>query len=895
MMRPDMSMHKPAAVLLFLVFATLPARAQTGRDIALSADAETDGTARMYRRVKAFDFNERSKGNYESVPMHWKKLTGPGLPGYVKGRFDEEIGHNAPPSFRLDLRGSNVAYAYQQSDLSIERHADYTIVAYARGHNLKHARGFIAATFLDRFGAPIEGANRVSDLVGATTDSADSWRRIEVPMVGDFPDAVALRLELWLAQRHGWAEPDLEAVDQIVRQDINATVWFDDITVYRLPRARLRLSNPGGIVTSDAREHFVLDVHNSAAEPLSVELTVTDAAGRLLHRAERTVPPYLEEPLEVPVPELRPGFYRASLRLLLDVETLFRRQISFVVLPDLNIDIPAAPEFAIDLGRWQRSRVSGAVELIANLGCGAARIGIPAIGPIGSQKKRDYLREISELARLLARRRIDPVGVVLSPDSGPGQEPTQPTHAMVAAGGVWRQKVSPVLAHFGGLLNTWQLGDEAVELRELNGWTDPLIDQMRELLRRFATTPRLVVPRSVFSVPRSEQDIPSFLLPSNIAARDLPRYLLGIGEQVDPPFWLRIGFDLDERFSQEQRLADLARRIILAKAAAPNRTIVDAPFGVSSRSGAREWQPDENYLILRTLFHLLAHKQAVGVLRSDDEMVAIIFEGNGAGCVAMWSWRPAPSTTKAEFYLGKDPVMTDLWGQRRPLKVTNGRAEVVVGQMPVIIESIHSRLSLLHASFSVEPTYLQAHKPEPRPVLRFRNHFDQPMTGVVRFKPPAGWLIEPEEVPIDLSPGERFEQPLNITIPPRHAATTIRIEVRIELRTPSKTELTFMVPLTVGLRDIDSVVTTRWVSGGLIVEHALTNRSDRVVSFRGFCDAPNHARIERVFRKIPPGQTHTQRYRYRGGLGLRNTRLHVGLREIRGRRTLDQLVDTNSK
>ena len=388
MMRSGTSMRKLAAVLLFLALPPSPARAQTARDVSVSADADTGGTARMYRRVKAFDFNERPLGNYESVPMHWKKLTGPGLPGYVKGRFDEKIGHDAPPSFRLDLRGSNVAYAYQQSDLSIERHADYTIVAYARGHNLEHARGFIAASFLDRFGAPIEGTQRVSDLVGATTDSADSWRRIEVPMAGDFPRAAALRLELWIAQRHTWAEPDLEAVDQIVRQDVNATVWFDDITVYRLPRARLRLSNPGGIITSDAKEHFLLDVHNSAAEPLSVELTVTDAAGRTLHRVARTVPPYLEHPLEVPVPDLPPGFYHASLRLLLDVETLFRRQTAFMVLPDLDIETPAAPEFGIDLGPWRRSRVSGAAELIENLGCGAARIGIPALGPIGSEEKR---------------------------------------------------------------------------------------------------------------------------------------------------------------------------------------------------------------------------------------------------------------------------------------------------------------------------------------------------------------------------------------------------------------------------------------------------------------------------------------------------------------------------
>ena len=67
-----------------------------------SADAE--------QVIKHFDFDERSQGNLESIPMLWERHRGPGFPKYANGEFDFQVGYAARPSFYLHSNGRNCAY-----------------------------------------------------------------------------------------------------------------------------------------------------------------------------------------------------------------------------------------------------------------------------------------------------------------------------------------------------------------------------------------------------------------------------------------------------------------------------------------------------------------------------------------------------------------------------------------------------------------------------------------------------------------------------------------------------------------------------------------------------------------------------------------------------------------
>ncbi|MFQ5806217.1 MAG: hypothetical protein ACE5I3_07195, partial [Phycisphaerae bacterium] len=433
---------------LCTLFAVSPAAAQlTGASPGTQPAPSAIETERveLYRLVKHFDFDEQKHGNYENTPMHWVQLRGDGLPTlYAKGGFDNEVGRDAAPSFRLDIATGNVAYEYQHLDLIVVPESDYVLVGYVRAAGLEFAAAFGAAYFVDRFGELIPGSQRISNPVRATGREPEPWQRVEIALPGEFPMAYALRLQFWILQDYVWRKSDPREVDPIVRRDVYATAWFDDFSIYRLPRVQLRFSNPGGLVLPGRQEEFILEVNNATSQPLRAELRITDRASQLRHTQELDMPATTDlfdfAPPNFPtsratstgelagtpdqhshmlavraaLPELAPGVYTARLRLLGGCETLLERSTRFAVLPKLPAEDRRHPDIGVDLGRWRRGEIEGLRELLTALGCGAIKIGIPMVGVLDSEEKTSYFQQLSTLVRILAETRIDATGVLLT-------------------------------------------------------------------------------------------------------------------------------------------------------------------------------------------------------------------------------------------------------------------------------------------------------------------------------------------------------------------------------------------------------------------------------------------------------------------------------------------------
>jgi hypothetical protein len=210
---------------------------------------------------------------------------------------------------------------------------------------------------------------------------------------------------------------------------------------------------------------------------------------------------------------------------------------------------------------------------------------------------------------------------------------------------------------------------------------------------------------------------------------------------------------------------------------------------------------------------------------------------------------------------------------------------------PVIVEHVDAALAQLHASFKLDRTFLQIHESESKPILSFRNYFNEQMEGRVLLTPPDRWTIAPVQIEFSLDPGETLEQVIDFRIPPRHLADTRELKIEVDLRNPRPTRLTRSIPLTIGLKDIHVAETTKLRGGALLVEQALTNNSSETVSFWGFCQAMNRPRTEHAFLNVRPGDTSRFEYSLPNAAQLVGGALHMGLREIRGSRTLDKLVD----
>jgi hypothetical protein len=318
---------------------------------------------------------------------------------------------------------------------------------------------------------------------------------------------------------------------------------------------------------------------------------------------------------------------------------------------------------------------------------------------------------------------------------------------------------------------------------------------------------------------------------------------------------------------------------------------IPAPFELDSSGGAPAWQPSDEYVVVRTLFHALCGKQAIGALALENDSVAVIFDNSTSSCIVAWTWRDQPVNTPVELYLGPTPDAIDLWGRRQPTEIVGRRTHLRLTPLPLIVQGVDASLVLLQASFRVEPALVQLHDPEPRPVLSFRNCYDERITGQVRLEPPTGWELAQRQVPFDLSPGQTFEQALMLTVPPRQAAARHKLSVQISIESPKASELEFVVPLAVGLRNISVEGHASWIGDDLIVEQRLRNLSNQPVSFAAFCQAPARARAEQEFLNVAPGKLAVRAYRFVDARELSGLTVHLGIEEIRGERSLDQLVE----
>lgn len=906
-----------AAAFVAALFAPIAGGQLAYEPAASDEGGETESQPGFYRQVARFDFDERPRGNYEDTPMYWVQLEGPGLPTlFARGGFDNSIGHGTPPSFRLDIQTRNVVYEYQHLDLTIVPHSDYLVTAYVRAEGLKYASAFVAAYFVDRFGEFIPGSQRISERIKATGEDPEPWQRVEMRLAGEFPTAYALRLQTWILQDHTWRERDPREVDPITRQDVYGAAWFDDIEIYLLPRVQLSLSNPAGLVLPGRTEQFVLEVSNATADALHAELTIADALGDIVHKRRLIVPArggpgsaaqaesesYQDAALaadvspsapivRTPVPELPPGSYSAALRLTGGGEALLERRVNFAVLPKLHGRTRRMPDNGIDVGQWRRSSVDGLRELLTTIGCGAVKVGIPMVGALDTTEKGEYFRELSQLLRALAEHRIDTTGVLLPPRSNGDNARSHSVRQLVGRNEDWRVFLNPILAHFGALLPTWQLGDEEIELRDGQSWGRDEIERVRVQLRRFMTIPRLAIPQRVTNAAPAGDDLASVWIPSDMPTRSLPRQLGFLVESDPASFWLHLSAGSRGGLNRRERAIDLARRIALAKTLRPGRVFVPAPFELSDSGGAPTWQPTADYLVVRTLYHYLAGKSAAAVMIPADDTLAIVFQGVDSSCMVIWSWRAAPPPRPVELYLGPNPRGVTIWGESVPLEIREHRTLLPVGPAPLIVVDLHAPLARLQASYRVAPTDVEAHNTDAGPLMTFRNPYNTRLTGEVRLASPGDWQVKPDVQSFDLAPGELFSQAISLGLPPRQLAHTHDLRVVLDLHAPEDTELSFSEPLTIGLRGVNLDSIAYWDGDDLVIEQSLRNLSGETLHFNAWCEPPGQARVEGEFLDIGPGESSAQKYVFSDARDLSGVNIPTGIEEINGKRSLIQFAE----
>lgn len=873
--------------------------------------------AKLYRLVKHFDFDERKLGNFDDEPMYWTQLRGPGLPtAFARGAFDFEVGYRGAPSFRLDIETGNVAYEYQQLDLTVTPISDYYVVGFVRTEGLEYASAIVSAYFVDRFGEYVAGSARISEPIRWNRAAPQPWQRIELSIPGRYASAYALRLQFWILQDSAWNDPDISAIDPIERREVYGRAWFDDFAVFRLPRVQIGFSDPAGLVRPGESESFVIRVGNAAPYALGARLEIESARGESLFERSIEVPTTAQIPAEflfnaqdataeslrsgkipnterrIPVPDLPPGMYRARLTLLGDHGSLLEREYQIAILPDLGVSRLAFADMGVDVGPWQGGETDGLLELLAELSAGAVKLGIPMTGPPGESEKAShakYFAELSELVRRLGEQRIESSGVMhtVSGMSGGAQAEAVVTRVEREAG--WQAAFNPALALVGPLVPIWQIGAERIELEAAEHWDNSRIEAMRRLLNNFVTIPRIAIPRSITNPAPHDEDIVSVLVPEYAPVRQLPRMLQFLSDARRERYWVTLASPDRDHLAPQQRANDLVRRIALVKAMQPGRVFVEAPFELSDRGGELAWQPREEFVVVRTLLHHLSGRRLVTSLAPDPQVLGLIFENAADGCLIIWSWDTAEHVV--DLYLGGDVSAVDLKGNPVALERRNGKTRLRVGAAPLIVRDLDIPLVLLQASFHVAPAYIELNADGAQPTVRFRNPYSTHMIGEVRIQAPRNWRIEPTEIEFDLAPGESFAQGLKFVLPPQEIAQRYDLRVELVLRAPDDVVLHLDQSLMLGLRDIRIDAHCVWQGDTLLVTQTLTNLGGQSVSFDAFCEPPGRARLMSAFLSVAPGETVSQVYAIPNARALARGLVYLGISETNGDRALNQFAE----
>ncbi|MEO0588694.1 MAG: hypothetical protein AAF078_13775, partial [Planctomycetota bacterium] len=458
---------------------------------------------------------------------------------------------------------------------------------------------------------------------------------------------------------------------------------------------------------------------------------------------------------------------------------------------------------------------------------------------------------------------------------------------------VWEPSIVPALQRLGQTVKAWQMGrwdgGDVFFYSDL----ESRLAEVETLLSRRVAEPAIVLPWRIDQPPvpglssgfRYGVHVPTSVTPEAIGG-----YLEG---WADPgQAWLRLGVSPADRLPHERRVAELALRMIGAWAADAGRIEIVSPW-TGSLTREPGLLPDPLLAVFTGVKSRLGGRPYLGDLSLGDEMRARLFANREGGVLAMWD-RSASRDGVVRMVLGESPEVVDVFGNRAPVPVVDGKHEVVLGPTPVFVEGIDVRLAELRASVEIDEPFLESEQTPHDRVVTFVNPWGRTMSGQVIFTEPSNWRIQPKRQFVSVAAGGTVRLPVRITFPASEVAGDKELTARLVMEADRAYDVDLKVPMEVGLSDVtfDATVALEPGPGGTVDAVAtcvVTNVGEQAWSMHCYATLPGHARQSLPISQLEPGQTIVRRFRFTdGGEALAASALRCGLRAINGPRMLNR-------
>ena len=860
--------------------------------IAAAAAAEPSQTGPPLERVMhCFGFDERDEGNLEPVPKFWVPFEAASFPRFAAGGFDDRVGHDAPPSFRLDSEGRNVAYRYAGPATRVMPQSEYLISGWIRGSGLEHARAALSAYYVDGDRLPIRATQRFSRLVGGQRED-HAWQRVDIFLPAGPPQARTIGLTAWVVQQDIW-NIGPKAGRNIARYDVRARAWFDDLNIYRLPKIAIETGVPGNVFSASERPLLRVAVTDADAADLSAELDILSVSGERVRSFDVPVGRDKRAAGElIDLNELGNGLYQAILGVRLRDRPLAERRRAFAIVGgDGPVRTEIARPFGVVLGGWGRVDPMIQLALLGRLGVGAVKVPVWS----GSADVPDLAAAPEKTKTLLhemLKWRVNVTGVLAGAPCevvrAAGAYPRSLLSLLDDDPSAWRDHLVDVVARYSSVFWSWQIGPDGNLDIASSPQLEDAIERVRREMEGLTTAPILTAPGSLGSDPgmapatadRLSLTLNDSILPSFIAAhidayRDRGRKVSavyvqpGAADGVDP-----LG-----------RLRNWCKRLVVCRHAGVEATFVPQPWRRRETPYGIVVEPEAEFVILRAMIDAIGQGVPGAPVHIAGSVKALAFHRDDRTVLAMWDEQAPAAGRVYELQLGSARRAFDMWGRSIPLEpCDDGRHRIVLNHEPVYVPGVERWLVSFRSLLSVTPDKLESSIALHDMSLTIANPHHVPLEGRIRIEAPAAWDVSPRTFSFALAPQERTIKGFQAQIGRDETAGLKIVNVHVDVS--AERSYTLVVPLAV---TIDTGELEAWglayiANGRLTVRHGVANRSGEALHLRAHAIAPGRARQSRTVAELVPGRSTTLEYQFTGAESLRGRTLRLQLRELNGPR-----------
>lgn len=860
------------------------------------ASAAPRGATRVLR---TFDFEERSLGNAEDLPMHWVKVEGQGLPHYVNARLSSDRARSGSYSFRFDLDGGGLIYRLPAGQIAVSPGGHYRVEAYVQTTVLAHAKARLTAYFTDLDRHVLPQSIRHSEPYAATAED-QGWKRLGIELSADDQNTAFLVLELELLQPSQYAASTL-GNRMIFEQDIRGSAWFDDVTVLQAPSVAMSTDRPGNVFRRSDPLRINVAVRDLFVADLSAQVIVKDAGGSQVYQHSAamegsggTSPPGCKS-FVLALPDLPPGWYEASLAMSSGGQVVGGESIDLVMLPDDAPPLVPDQRFGINATALPQAGWDELPALLPMLSAGRVKL---ALWSKASDMRQMDGDSFDRLLMKLSDLGIAPTGCLLNlPPSVAAKLPNGSWPAILDSDpALWRPSLLYLVARLGTHLDRWQLGadgsDEYV--------TDPRMRQVYQTVYRefsnLMSRPDLAMPWPAWYELQGElpatvaMSIPTFILPS-----ELPLYMQDINKHQGHDLSLSLQLLDRDKYGRLAQIKDLAQRVVYALSAGATRIDLPLPFRITQEGDQIVKQPSEMLLVMRTLTSALAGAEYKGKVPLAEDVEAFLFDRDGEGILVLWGKGSVDGVKTLAINLGRRPMSIDLWGNVTPLRArkigkSSGKLELSVSHMPTFLIDIDGVQAQLRASLSIDrPLVESSFEPHARRI-RFVNPGKTQIAGTMKITAPPGWTINPPTFVFSLNPGEKFDREFSVSFPYNSFAGKKTLDCTFAMQDAESSSFSVPLTMTLGLSDVGMQTIAIRNGADVIVQQTVTNYGEKAVDYNAFAVLVGQARQERLVSNLTPGNTVVARYRFTDASGALDAHVRVGIKELQGVRVLNDEV-----